>query len=66
MTPPVPSFEDYLASLTWLTPHVDPTVETEESTIIRAAAESGDLAFRLRTSLRLLSQLRDSTQRDLS
>jgi hypothetical protein len=40
MTPPVPSFEDYLASLTRLTPHVDPTVETEESAIIRAAAES--------------------------
>jgi hypothetical protein len=40
MTPPVPSFEDYLASLTRLTPHVDPTVEAEESAIIRAAAES--------------------------
>jgi hypothetical protein len=40
MTPPVPSFEDYLASLTRLTPHVDTTVETEESAIIRAAAES--------------------------
>lgn len=40
MTPPVPSFEDYLASLTRLTAHVDPTVETAESAIIQAAAES--------------------------
>lgn len=45
MTEPTPTFEDYVASLARLTPHVDPTIETPETDRIRAAAQSlADLA----------------------
>jgi hypothetical protein len=52
MTQPIPSFEEYVASLTRLTPHVDPTIETPETEQVRAAAESlSDLAEISRESL---------------
>lgn len=39
----IPSFDEYRSLLGRLTPHVDPTLETDEALKLRAAAESLDL-----------------------
>jgi hypothetical protein len=59
MTEPIPTFEDYVASLARLAPHVDPTIETPETERIRAAAESlSNLAEISRESLAAWAQAR--------
>jgi hypothetical protein len=37
---PIPTYDEYVASLSRLTEHVDPTTSTAESAAIKTAAES--------------------------
>lgn len=59
MSRPIPTFAEYVASLSRLTPHVDPTIETPETEQIRAAADSlSELAEISRESLAAWAQSR--------
>ena len=40
MTVPIPSYDEYVATLSRLTRHVDPTAPTAETAAIKMAAES--------------------------
>lgn len=64
---PIPTYDEYVATLGRLTAHVDPTTPAAESAAIKAAAERpGEIIAMLDAEFRLVENLEAQIGRDYS